>query len=52
MLGLLVLAPSRHPLRHLTWLKEAGDRIEHRDSGRRGMVYAVEPRARDLKNAA
>lgn len=45
ILILTVLAPSRHPLRHFTWMKEAGDRIEHRDSGLRGMVYATEPRA-------
>lgn len=51
-LSLRVLAPSRHPLRHLTWLKEAGDRVEHRDSGRRGMVYATEPRASEADRPA
>jgi hypothetical protein len=49
---LTVLAPSRHPLRHLTWLKVAGDRIEHRDSGRRGMVYATEPRADEIESTS
>lgn len=50
-LRLRVLAPSRHEMRHLTWASEAGDLVEHHDSGLRGYLYATEPRADELAPA-
>lgn len=43
--GLRVLTPSRHEMRHLTWISQAGDLVEHHDSGLRGYLYATELRA-------
>jgi hypothetical protein len=47
-----VLTPSRHPMRYLTWASRAGDRIEHHDSGHRGMLYVTESRAAEAATAA
>jgi len=47
-LRLRVLVPSRHEMRHLTWASEAGDLVEHHDSGLRGYLYPTEMRAAEL----
>lgn len=51
-LKMRTVTASRHLMQHITWAGVCGDRIESHDSGRRGALYATEPRPGELLSAA